>query len=772
MGLSQDKIHSTVLNFLGITESEGLRIIGDWFFKFLISNEQKMSLIIPIYKTDLTKNAYLYVRAYYHIYKLSNLEPKTDLKGYCLFDIFSNSSSVRIKDYILENEQCYNGMASWEGQTITRLNEFLPVFDKLELIDMASVYEVKNSFELFKAIRLSKTLNHPIKIDVTDRILVFNNLKENFDELVSEKEIVIDKRLSPKEAKLLMKEADIKSIELAFQIKYPHSRNPIRPLTKLGEKKFNLVFRNRFSQTEIAKDELVLLNINDELKTIDGSRFEIVGTDHNHSLFSKFKELRYKWNKLEVNKFINPFPKYWFLFINKSIAAQDWINQFKLDYPKIAEKPIIKLIEEVIEEIVALNWVETVANNYDVVYFPELRGNRGKRLEFVYRNFTQYVSTLNDSIEFKSTLKDIEGSKDIMILNGFDILELINNEDLFKSQDSRIVFPDFLYFGKNPWLRYIAFNLQADALLSGMRESLDENYLSNKNQVQEKKVQLIKEIKESIKQYRIKYESEEEELEEEKEVINDLSEEDIELTNDEESDRYDHEVSEESWMINEGLKNEFKATTLEDIYVVRNSLVKVNVGQLKLQDCILKPEDLSEIFKSPSFLNLLTNRPKSMESYQSRLKSRVNPFQTLKNRGLHIGEHWFNKMYVVDSDMSEYIVPKRKSDWRLICDLLEISASDRDIAFLEYYGRSRKDELKRMYRLIIDLLIENDWVGSSENPIVIEEVSKIISFYKEFFNEVEDFSLHNEAENIIKLIVNHIQPNFIEIQSIKKIDHE
>ena len=129
-------------------------------------------------------------------------------------------------------------------------------------------------------------------------------------------------------------------------------------------------------------------------------------------------------------------------------------------------------------------------------------------------------------------------------------------------------------------------------------------------------------------------------------------------------------------------------------------------------------------------------------------------------------------MYVVDSDMSEYIVPKRKSDWRLICDLLEISAIDRDIAFLEYYGRLRKDELKRMYRLIIDLLIENDWVGSSENPIVIEEVSKIISFYKGFFNEVEDFSLHNEAENIIKLIINHIQPNFIEIQSIKKIDHE
>ena len=70
MGLSQDKIHSTVLNFLGITESEGLRIIGDWFFKFLISKEQKMSLIIPIYKTDLTKNAYLYVRAFYHIYYL------------------------------------------------------------------------------------------------------------------------------------------------------------------------------------------------------------------------------------------------------------------------------------------------------------------------------------------------------------------------------------------------------------------------------------------------------------------------------------------------------------------------------------------------------------------------------------------------------------------------------------------------------------------------------------------------------------------------------
>ena len=109
--------------------------------------------------------------------------------------------------------------------------------------------------------------------------------------------------------------------------------------------------------------------------------YNIINTNHRPELYDLLKLFKEKWLQLELNKFSTPFPKYWLLFLNPSLSSEQWINQFKKDFPAVSERPIIKVVEQIIKEIIELNWIENIITPSLKILFPELKSNRKKRLE-------------------------------------------------------------------------------------------------------------------------------------------------------------------------------------------------------------------------------------------------------------------------------------------------------------------------------------------------------------------------------------------------------
>ena len=71
---------------------------------------------------------------------------------------------------------------------------------------------------------------------------------------------------------------------------------------------------------------------------------------------------------------------------------------------------------------------------------------------------------------------------------------------------------------------------------------------------------------------------------------------------------------------------------------------------------------------------------------------------------------------------------------------------------------------------ILNVLIQNNWIGCCDSPDAILSVSDIVEKNINIFNEVEDFSLVQESKNIINLILSQL--DFIEVESIKTIADE
>ena len=491
------KIHSVIIDFLKLEnnyELDKLEILGNWYFRFLISSEEKLNLHIPFYSIDFTLVAYRYVRCFTILYNLLKQDKITQFEGTCLFDIFNKSSRADINDLILDFLNQKDDLSHWGENTLTKSDKFLPVFDKKEVIEIGDSKTIRNTFELFKSIRNSDIIDFPIQIGLKEQILSFNNINDVDGDFISENQFLLTTRMHRKEAIQRKKEmtGDFKNY---ISIKYPYSVKPTFPLTEIGQKKLNLIFNNRFAHNDILEDDIFLLKNENSLKT--NLKYTIVDSGHSKELYDDFKYFREEWGSLTLNKFTTPFPKYWLLFLNRSLTKEEWVEQFKKDFPAVAQKPIIRTIEKIIEQVIGLNWIEKVITDKTNIFFPDLKSNRKKRLEIVYNNFKKHVCSLYPNVKFIDSM-DSNNYENLIVLDAFNIIDLVNKNDSINGTGINITVPDFLYFGYQPWIKYHLLNYQFTPLINGLRENLDDNYLPNKEEIEKLKALVIKEIKSDL----------------------------------------------------------------------------------------------------------------------------------------------------------------------------------------------------------------------------------------------------------------------------------
>ncbi|PWG05217.1 hypothetical protein [Polaribacter aquimarinus] len=764
------KIHNTTLDFLNEKDNGKLRTIGFWYFNFLKSNSDKLRLHLPYYSKEFKITAFNYVRAFTIIFNLVKNQKLSDFEGTCLFDIFNYSKDKRAEELTLEFQNQKDDLVLWQKDTLTKLDTFLPIFKKEEIIDYNKASVIKNTFKLFKSIRKSSIIDFPIYIELKEKTLSFNNVGAQDESLISENLFPLNQKLSRKEAIEVKKELP-RDYENSISIKYPYSLKPIFPLTELGSKKFNLIFNNRFAyNNEVLENDLILLKDESSLKT--NLNYEIVTTNHTKKLHDLFKSFKEQWVRLELNKFITPFPKYWLLFLNPSLTKEQWLIQFKKDFPAVAEKPIIRIIEQIIEEVIHLNWIHDIMSDSTKILFPELKSNRKKRLEFVFNNFKNHVQSLNSNVEFIESL-DFGNFEHVIVLDSFNIIELVNKSQSIANKQINVIVPDFLYFGYQPWIKFHLFNYQYRPLLNDVRQKLDHNYDTNKDELEKIKTELISKIRSDLKNYRKKY-IEDENIEDEninEEDLEQTNEEDLEQTNEEEIETFNNDIDDddddddELVIINDNLA----IPSNEEVLLRRDSLLYVKARALKIGDRIIRDSDISGLFQSNDFYDKLVDIPHDVFGYQKQLFAKKNIYKVLKNKGIsYQHQNYFDRTYALEFiDEQKFRIPRRKKDWAIICEFLNINDSDKQLSFIAYYGRSKQNELKQMYKTIIQLLTENNWLGTIENPLILESVSEIVKQHNTIF-KISDSSEITEvevSESIISTIFSQLE--FTEIKTIR-----
>ena len=177
--IESKKIHSVLIDFLKLEnnyEIDKLEILGNWYFRFLISSEEKLNLHIPFYSVDFTLVAYRYIRCYTVLYNLLKQDKITQFRGACLFDVFNKSSRADINDLILDFRSQKGDLSQWGENTLTKSDNFLPVFDTKEIIEIGDCKTIRTTFELFKNIRNSEIIEFPIQISLKEQMFSFNNV--------------------------------------------------------------------------------------------------------------------------------------------------------------------------------------------------------------------------------------------------------------------------------------------------------------------------------------------------------------------------------------------------------------------------------------------------------------------------------------------------------------------------------------------------------------------------------------------------------------------
>ena len=774
MEVTFNKIHEVVLEALNLQDDHStfFKVIGKWYYSFLQSADENITLHIPKYEEESINLAYNYVRLFSLTNRLVNRPELTAFENTCLFNVFDynknkanyfNNTKSTIDFVKQEGKVLY-----WSDSVLISKDRFIPVFIK-EQIENSHWEDTFNTFKLFKTIETKGLINHPILINFREDLCLSLSTGEKIsaDKFIQFKTINWDPKLYTQENAIEI-EDDLRSQDFTHQVsvRYPYHKNIHSYLLGVGKKRMGLVFNSRFYYQNIVDTDIYLLpkeiHENELVDEDFFSKFIIFETNHSLPLFTALSEFRISWRAYEFNKFTTPFPKFWFLFINQSIPKGEWFEMFKTDYPDVAKLPIISAVKIIIDLIHDLNWSKLFIEGLKdpLILLPEIRGLKKKKLEKALNSFKNYLLSNNSETVFIENNDDYvyRDYKDLIVLDGFNIINLIN---IFQQNtDLQIIIPDFLYFNYQPWIKYQLLNYQFDALLNKKRELLDKNFISNKDYFTNQSSKLIKGIKSDINKYRKKYNVDQEILLiEENLTIN----EDIVFRNEEEL-----EIS----LINEGKSTEtdlqietttgivFKLKSSNQVLLQRTSIISCRASYLVPGDSFIPMKEINSVVDKDAIVNKLSRIPDSVIHFQVELGMKLDVYHTLEKYGLiYKSEKYFNDKYVLSEaeyTSEKFILPKRKDYWKIICDYLGINSIDSNQAWISYYGRRHINEIKGIYKHIFSLCIDCDYLAEAENPALINKIAEILEEKKEIFDEGEGANTRDLAKSIISAIINEL----------------
>jgi hypothetical protein len=437
---------------------------------------------------------------------------------------------------------------------------------------------------------------------------------------------------------------------------------------------------------------------------------------------------------------------------------------------------LLSICINIIEHLYNLNWINQIIDDkaIDGIILPT-----SKNHQEVIDSLKSYIKNVRQDIIFH-TIDDFEEQipKSTVVLDCFNLIEIVNWCQRFKPDGVCLNVPDFIYFNHYSFFQYRILKYQYLSLKDGLRAELDLEYDKNLlfgNTLTD----TLNEARSNRTRYIFKYK-------EEPETELKITDEDVEI---DELDFSESEVIEiiDSKDNTENLSGqlivftesgaEIRMSSNDSVIVIDKGFVTTkNAGMLLAKDSFVPPFNLKNVVEIELMINRLSQMSEKGRSWQVQLNDRkiLNPnlYKVLLNKGLVLKEYQFEKGYLETRIIPELPTnfPKRLHNWKIVSEFLGISSQERDESWILYYGKSDLNKLKALYRTVLNVLIQENLFGQLENNSVANRMVEFVS-QSDCFN-LDEMGMNEleVAQSIIESIHRHL--NFLQVNRISVLNHE
>jgi hypothetical protein len=760
----------------GTTLPKHFRIIGDWYIRFLDSDQEVLSLHVPQYDKSELVPLLEFLRVISLLKRISRQTSSTKpLKGLALFNIFScKSNGTFYHDTpFLEISEHDDVFLKCKDDIITRTDRFLPIFRSEQFTNTKDWRPLQAIFPVFNILAKQRLICFPVIIDLEQDKCVTVAIGVPLEKKIMFHEIQYDRStkesIVQEEDKLVEMEQN-NSLKHLIILKYPKNRTIHEWLLEHGEKRFELVLNERFSHGDIRDKEVHLLpsELYSEGPEIISPNIHVVDTEHNKELFDLMSRFVSDWYEIGMNRFTNPFPRHWILFLNPSTSLDEWMRLFQMDYPSLSNKPIINLIRKLFEALLNLDWTSKCNSTFlgAEIIRPNEEITSKKGLNVCWQYFHQFLKINYDSTFIDNYLIPFHEGGQLLTIDPFNIIAIVNS--LQNKQDISLVIPDFLYYCYQPWLPYHIFSYQTKAIDDGCRKNIVDVSKEIHEKVQLERESIIQNVKNNLKTYKRKYQFE---VREEEESPNSMISDILIFTADEEVAKAvvpDKNERQNRYMVvtTDGQERELRAG--QRILLKRSVFIDTYVQELVHGDEFILMNEVNESLDVNNIIDKYSRIPESVKDFQVRLNDYENVFELLKWKGLEIQtSNYFYSHYCKNKNeitTDNFILPRRKNDWRLICEILDIEQLEMETAWVVHFGRRNINILKDLCFGILQKWLNEEQFSEQDDAALIKEITS------EVRSEVlvSDEDKENELSQLVSHLVNTMR-NEIKLKKVFEV---
>lgn len=746
-----DTLNDIVLETL---ESKGIDLVncfvlkelGKWYYKFVFSQSDQFHLVVPYYQKEFNKPLLEYL--FYLDLLLKFIVCKNDqkLEDYALFDIISYRSADkynrRDKEFKLRFLNANKRILSFEKNVTIVPDRFLPLFPA----DQVDSYkdEIFDAFFLFAVIAKRNLISHAFSIDFRKNLTLLITESNNLEgsKLLFKHLQTSEFRNNDDKRDEILDSFESLDIKNNINYKYPYHVNIGSTIIKEfadRSKQFNIELQHRFCYSEISENELVLIpnELNQKGKTVLSdflSLFLTIGTSVKNDFNLVFREFKVDWKQGQFNNFTSPFPIRWFMLIHSGEPLSFWNALFIKDYPNISGG-LLREALLLIEIIYEINWVDKYLPTDNSVFLLIPRVNISSE---IVNSFKDHVVGRYKNVGYiDDDLSEIPDQSNIWVLDPFNILFFLNSFSRLSTFNVKVITPDFINFGYNPYIRYSIAKYHYTALIEGARKWVDPDYKKNLEDWEELKNKLLSDIKKDVNEYNAKFATSGEIIEFK---INDeeTSIKELELS---ESEIIQFASVKEARLVQSASIKDFLITVVDGSEIVlRNTspvlleengcIIRTVASMLYVGSRFIPVDEIVKSINVSLFADKMTAISQKARRWRYEmylLKEREpNLFSILSNQGLSVSIGTFNNDYVSKRiEQDDFQLPRSKTDWKLVCEKIDIT--DMLATWMAHKSRSDINTLKKAYSDIINFLILKESFGMNVTDSILKHISNILS---------------------------------------------
>lgn len=725
-------------------------ILGELCFNFLNQNSHKEILISAPYFSQYDPiKLQDYIKDIIYLYFIQPTK-----SGHKSKFILSRKSILKNSDFIfLKHLKSYENFNLWEGNVLTSGTRFLPMFSDITIYNSKS-QKLKSTIPILSKCFINTNFQYNFDLPNETFFLTLNNSRQTIDDKIGEESLPSSANYSNEEAEDLESNFLQSKIKTLLNITYPHSFKPHRYLyEEIGEKRILIDLSKSLNLQRLEKNEYRLLPqeiTNNSFSITNFIEVKTYSFSESNSMYRRLQELKKEWRDLNINKFQNPFPSYWFLFVNNSLTSEEWNTRFIIDYPILYNHPILNSVKTIIEGLVQINWINKIDTNYEKLYFNST--NRIKKAKY---NFESFKSVLD-----KKGLNIIEKPSDFdektqYSLESFSLKEIYKLFQVSNFSSQTVLVPDFLFFAINPALEYLLLKKEVEIIGSPLRKIVSNKTNSSLKKLEELKANSLINIRKRLRLFLGNKNSET--IDSELRLIENPFDIGPILSKHGTEKKENRKIK--LYIIN--TDNSVRMPSPKQEVLIRGvKIFATEAYNLEINDEYILLNDVLD--KSSNTTKNLSSYPKNILNFQRELGKRKNAFKSLQKLGVsYIDQNYFHKTYINDDEEKIFKIPRRKRDWHIITKYLNINSYEANISYLNYYSNKESTFLKKIYEETIKIMLDHRYFGG---PIPEEIKTSIKIEIAQLFDSNNDETNEISIEEIIESISNSFS-----FKTVKKI---